>query len=256
MDMLKKIVMSSNKIIPRPKYSLPHIDSSILVLAPHYDDDIIGCGGTLYQYKRLEYEINVVFFTDGKRGTLRNTMDDSISSIRYEEAREALAILGIQQQHIHCIDLEDCNLQQYIEPGVELLNKIIENVNPGLIFLPYMLDIHPDHRAVNYIMYRLLYEHSELLFEKSHFVMYEVWTPLIPNLCINITMDMEKKLEALDQHKSQVEIMRYRELVCSLNSYRACLTNRDDIKYVEGFYQCELKEYKELLDKQMTEGGW
>ena len=53
-------------------------EKKIIVLAPHPDDEIIGCGGTIYTYHLRNSEITVVFMTDGGKGHEKYVEDELV----------------------------------------------------------------------------------------------------------------------------------------------------------------------------------
>ena len=70
--------------------------SSVLVLAPHPDDEIFGCGGLLALYRQKAAKIHVQVVTDGA-GYLRSPEREQIVEIRKAETNQALALLDISQ---------------------------------------------------------------------------------------------------------------------------------------------------------------
>ena len=74
--------------------SPPPSASSVLVLAPHPDDEIFGCGGLLALYRQKAAKIHVQVVTDGA-GYLRSPEREQIVEIRKAETNQALALLDI-----------------------------------------------------------------------------------------------------------------------------------------------------------------
>src|SRR5208283_1519588 len=74
---------------------------SVLVLAPHMDDEVIGCGGTLAKHAARGASITVAFLTDGAAGGTVADGDDRsgacLTGTRKREAHLALATLGIRR---------------------------------------------------------------------------------------------------------------------------------------------------------------
>lgn len=245
-QILENILNNSKYRIPFPNCKLLEADGPILVLSPHFDDDIIGCGGTLLKYRKQGNDIHILYLTNGQKGNPGAISNETISMIRYNEAREAANILGISLNNIYCLNLEDGCVDSYVN-NVEL-GVIINNINPILVFTPYILDIHPDHRATNTVFANFLNYNDNINIKIKDIIMYEVWTPLLYNLCINITEDISVKIQALERHRTQLSIMNYIDMVTSLNAYRASFFNNKMYKYVEAFYHCSVEEYKQLMN--------
>ena len=71
-------------------------EKNLLVLSPHPDDDIIGCGGTLRRYHEEGAAITVVYMTDGRKGG--GTYDEEeLVLVRKEEAAKAASIIGVDK---------------------------------------------------------------------------------------------------------------------------------------------------------------
>lgn len=91
----------------------------ILVFAPHPDDDVIGCGGSIAKHTKQGSKVTVVYMTSGDAGSL-NYSKEELAQIREKEARSAAEILGVED----LIFLR--NSDGYLEYNKENLVKIIE----------------------------------------------------------------------------------------------------------------------------------
>lgn len=100
-----------------------------LVIAPHMDDEVLGCGGLLAKYPE---ESTVVVVTQS--GDTR----------RAEHAR-AMELLGIVD--FRCLDLEDGTTQQHMSDLVARLDAVMSDVQPEEVYLPFP-SLHQDHIAV------------------------------------------------------------------------------------------------------------
>ena len=105
--------MRVTKIFNKSALEWQPSDERIVVLAPHMDDEVIGCGGTLARHIACGSHVTVVFLTDGRGGgggAAGNAAagETSIAATRKHEAKLALAELGIT--HIVFLDAEDGRL--------------------------------------------------------------------------------------------------------------------------------------------------
>ena len=71
--------------------------SKVLVLSPHQDDDIFGCGGVLHKHHLAGDYIVSVYLTDGRKGGTESESDEQITLKRREEAHKAADIIGINR---------------------------------------------------------------------------------------------------------------------------------------------------------------
>jgi len=215
--------------------------TNILVLSPHKDDDVIGCGGVLSKHIRANDRITVVYMTDGRRGdNPYKISEDELVEAREKESMDALGILG-GVESIHFLNYTEkeliCGSKE-----VSAVKAILSGVKPELVYLPFFLDNHPDHAAT----VKIFFKAAEELEWKGICAFYEVWTALIPNTIIDISSLFEIKKNAIYAHKSQTKLLDYADKILGLNRYRTIYNSR--IKgYAEAFYICEFMEISEWL---------
>ena len=65
----------------------------ILILSPHADDEILGCGGFISKYSKLNYKINVLILTNANKGAPEIYSSKIIEKIR-NEAKQANKLIG------------------------------------------------------------------------------------------------------------------------------------------------------------------
>jgi LmbE family N-acetylglucosaminyl deacetylase len=212
----------------------------ILVLSPHPDDDIIGCGGTIYKYHLKGAEITSVYMTDGRKGD-PGYNEEELVLIRREEAKKASAIIGINS--LLFFDNRDSELTANSKT-IEELSQVVRKIKPDAIFLPFLLDNHPDHIATNNIFVQAIKNYNGDVACYG----YEVWTPLsAPNCIIDITEHIKVKRKALEQFQNQLAQYNFIEAVMGLSRYRGMVHMIGD-KYVEVFLRCSIAEYSRLWE--------
>ena len=190
----------------------------VLVLAPHPDDETIGCGGSLYLHAKNGDKVSVVFLTSGELG-LSHLPKSTAWQIREAEARRAARILKVRE--LRFLRCSDWTLLSEIPKAARLLRPILRKTAPELIYLPHPEDGHPDHQATLLILSEAL-KSVKLPHLKLRF--YEVWTPLSNHDVVNdITSSMKQKIKALRAHKSQLKDFDYVRAVTGLNQYRGAL---------------------------------
>jgi LmbE family N-acetylglucosaminyl deacetylase len=222
----------------------------VLVLAPHMDDETIGCGGTLARHMRAGATAQVVFMTDGRYGSseisrlsgeARRNKELELVQVRKEEARRALRILGVED--VVFLDAEDSRLDS--TPWVaERLRQVIEKFRPDIVYLPFFLEQHPDHLAVS----RVLLDATRLSSLDFQCFGYEVWTPLFPNCLVKIDDVMELKKQALTQHASQLADANYMHTALALNAYRSAGLIERESRYAEAFTVVGLAQYRKMFE--------
>lgn len=188
-----------------------------LILAPHADDESIGCGGFLLKYSR---NCSVIVLTDGSKCGYKNK--DEIIKIRQYEFKSAMEFIGVKN-YMNLL-IEDKKLKF----NLKQLNRI-KFSDYDYIFVPNKYENHIDHCCIFNKVKNLL-----KFSPKTKIVCYEVWTPISkPNLFLDITDIADKKIELISLYKSQTKNRNYAKRIISLNYYRGM---KDYVEYVEGYY--------------------
>jgi len=190
-----------------------------LVIAPHPDDESLGCGGLIASLRQSGINVHVIFTTDGSMShpNSQNTNEIARCKLREQEAIAALQVLGVEEQYIDFFRGKDSALPTEGEIGflgfVAQMIGIITTINPGLVLVPYEFDPHRDHRASWQITAAALEE-----YEGAEVWQYLIWLytlgdakdiePLtnIPGGIQYLPMAKHKniKKEAIEKHQSQL----------------------------------------------------
>lgn len=124
------------------------MSQSAMIVAPHPDDETLGCGGTIIKKLALAAPVHVVFTTDG--GGSHRAMDrDELVARRMNEAKAACATLGLPEENIFFLGLPDGALCRHEATAADELVALMEKYNPQQVFATYRHDNHPDHLATN-----------------------------------------------------------------------------------------------------------
>jgi len=190
---------------------------SILVVAPHPDDEIIGCGGVLAQLKqRVGSVIHVLYVTDGSATVALGEAPEGIRrTVRLREARHVAEQLGVASATF------------WKEPDGELrcsprlvtrMRDELNRLRPALILVPFCDDPHADHLAVN----RILAEALETSNDTTPEVLaYEVWTLVPANRYRKIDAEYSFKMRMLMCYQTAMKAIDYVQQCQGLGVYRA-----------------------------------
>lgn len=124
-----------------------------VVFAPHQDDETFGCGGLIARKRNEGFPVHVVFITDGSASHPGHSRFSpaAIASLRRQEAREALAILGVESGAIHFLDEPDGTLRGLDstrrEKLVGRMAELLRELRPDEVFLPCNPDGSSEHDA-------------------------------------------------------------------------------------------------------------
>lgn len=137
----------------------------MVVIAPHPDDEVFGCGGLIVQQRRESIPVDVIYLTAGERAhTHCCGMDpEALGRERRRQAVSAGRILGVQEGHLHWLGLEDGHIPGEsvrrseirnqsssaagFEESVTRLAALLETLAPEEVYCPHPLDGWPDHEA-------------------------------------------------------------------------------------------------------------
>src|SRR3990172_4815928 len=212
-------------------------EKSVLVLAPHPDDDIIGCGGTLYTYHLKGADITAIYMTDGRKGN-HLYAEEELVSVRKEETKRAAKIVGIDK--LIFSDNRDSELA-VTGNTIKQVHEVLGDSQPEAVFFPFVMDNHQDHIATA----RIFFSAARVMKYDPLCYMYGIWTPLPAyNVVSDITLCLETKLRALKEHKSQLELANLTDAVKGLSNYYSILNGGNG--YAEPFIACPLHEYRRL----------
>ena len=212
----------------------------ILILSPHADDEILGCGGFISKYSK-NYHINVLILTNANKGAPEIFSSQNIKIIRNESI---LANNFIGTKKLYFEDLPGLTLSNYpIYKIANIIKKYIIKINPETILIPSPNDIHEDHKIIfkaakvsmrfnkksnlkKILSYEVVSEtewnEDEKSFNPNYFV------------CLDKT-DINNKVKAFLKYKSQVKKIphpRSKEGIINLSKVRG---SQVFMRYAEAF---------------------
>jgi LmbE family N-acetylglucosaminyl deacetylase len=205
-----RIVAYTNGKPPREDSFAPHKAiadvpaAGVLVLAPHPDDEVFGCGGAILRHVENNVPVRVVIATDGGARGAR-------ADARKEESRAAARILGYGEPVFW--DQGDRTLC-YSE---ELVAAVLaEMQDADLVYAPGLDELHPDHRALGLAAAEAVRRQGG----KVRLAFYEIGGLLKPNVLLDISQAAARKNEAMQCFASQLGTQRYDQQIAALNRYR------------------------------------
>ena len=186
----------------------------LLIFAPHADDEILGCGGTIARYIAEGAEVHVCIVTN----LFPPIGDDSLAKENgwpinlYPETMKVKSVLGIKEYYflrLPAVVLE--TVPRYETNGK--IQKLIDTIEPDVVFIPHFGDMQKDHTLVSEAVMvavrpkgrhivRSVYSYETL--SETEWNIPHVSNVFIPNTFIDISEFLDKKLEALACYQSQV----------------------------------------------------
>ena len=203
---------------------------NILVIAPHPDDEVLGCGGSIAKHTAAEDTVDVCVVTKGCEPLFS---PESVEKVR-AECREADALLGVRETRF--LDFPAAMLENV--PRYQLndaLVRVVQDVKPDIVYLPHRGDMQLDHKMIvdaAMVALRPKYAHVVRKIYAYETLSETGWdapnttNEFIPNVYNDITGYLEKKLEALKIFSSQMSAYpnaRSLEAVRALAMYRGAM---------------------------------
>lgn len=167
----------------------------ILVLAPHTDDGEFGCGATISKLVKQGVEVFYIAFSSCEK----SVPDGFPSDILKSEVKAATKKLGIKEGNLFVLDYDVRTFSSYRQEILDDLIKFRIKINPDLVFIPSLNDIHQDHATIAIEAVRAFKFKSILSYELpwNNFTFNNTYFSL---LSID---DIKAKVEALAEYKSQ-----------------------------------------------------
>lgn len=215
---------SEAEIIPYHASPVPLASRGVLVLAPHPDDEVFGCGGAIAGHVQAGHSVHVVLLTAGGHG--EEGAGQGYADTRLSESTDAARVLGLPPPL--CWGLPDREVT-YGEALVHRIIQAIGDTGADVVYAPSPWELHPDHRAT-----ALCAIEAVRRLEGVSLHLYEVSAPLRPNRLLDITPVWALKQQAMQVFASQEKKLPYASFISALNRFRA-LTLFPASEYAEAF---------------------
>ncbi len=196
-------------------------DHRILIVAPHPDDEVLGCGGLMYQCKKQGGEVYVLFLTVGSTKDFSNDGSNSYTGERMQEIEKVMKFLEVDGYRM-AFPGDQYHLQLDKIPQRDLINEIergkgvsMETVKPTIICSPMVNDYNQDHRAASTALATACRpKPHDLRSTPTMLLQYELapstWTTTPDAVGMNLFLDLDNdalnsKIAAMNLYKSQIK---------------------------------------------------
>lgn len=225
---------------------------STLVIAPHYDDEVLGCGGLLAQLAAGGAAVRVLFLTDGAGGeeAAPAAEGQSYRDRRRQESSRAGEVLGLAASNgDDHLGLPDGSLDQHLAAAAEGILRALLGQRPDLVLVPSPLEVSRDHRAAFAAFHRLLAplraDDAGPLAEavrSLRILLYEVNHPAYPDLLVDVSAEAAALEEAMARYASQEERHPYWNAGQGLRRFRT-LTLDKGVELAEAYRRLTVEDF-------------
>jgi LmbE family N-acetylglucosaminyl deacetylase len=172
----------------------------VLAIAPHPDDEAIGCGGTLLRHRACGDTVTIAYITDGRRSRALGLGPEQMAARRRQEAMAGARALGADRVEWLGLPEGEWATAQILP----MLQGLLNTRAPGVVYAPSRVDYHPEHCRVAEALALAL---AELPPESRPLVrVYQVQVPLtraLTNLVADISGVAAECAAALDAYVTQ-----------------------------------------------------
>jgi LmbE family N-acetylglucosaminyl deacetylase len=212
----------------------------VLVLAPHPDDETIGCGGALARHAGRGDRVTVLVATSGEAtGGGRG----DVAATREAECRAACADLGVDEPLF--LRLPDGRLGEHVDALAAALRS--HGADAAVLYLPTLLDPHPDHRAANAAA-------AAAGLDAVTFG-YEVWAAAPVDVLLDVTAVWPRKAAALARYATALESVDYARVCEGLAAYRSASGGLGGRGLAEGFLRLDAAQHRGLAASLQAGGA-
>ncbi|WP_326983226.1 PIG-L deacetylase family protein [Chryseobacterium sp. MYb264] len=224
----------------------------ILIIAPHADDEVIGCGAAIDHFIGQGAHITVLIVTQESSRSIARYYDYTPQQ-RMEESYEAQSVLGYHElEYFNFPELmlrSDALLQKSF--CLELHDFIVKH-QPDCVFIPNKEEMHPDHQIIGELSEGVLAKgvKSKSFTQLQAAIVYEIWGPVVMNSFLEISdTAYAKKIQGIRCYRSQLSSVDYEKIIEFIGWSRGKdLANTGaqspelKFKIAEGYRLCNYKE--------------
>lgn len=190
-------------------------EGHVMVVAPHFDDEVLGCGGVLLKTRSHAQRLSIVHLAG--------------CPTRSKEFEPVAR--GLDVSFHACLEFEDGYLAAAQEPMVKSMLRLVQELRPDVVLVPHAHDNHPDHEAAHVACIDAIDKASfwkpegrGVVHKPAHVLEYEVWFPMKEvSVAVDVTDVFAQKKELLRAYASQTSGFPYFDYLDCLNGWRSML---------------------------------
>ena len=217
----------------------------IAIVAPHPDDETLGCGGTIIKYLKKKYEVHWIIATKPKKNLKKK--ETYLKEIK--KVNNFYNFKKIQHLKLPAIELDNYPKSKIIKKFKDIFSEISANY----VFIPFDHDAHSDHEVINHCVISSLKWFRQKTIEKI--LIYEVLSEtnfnfrdknkisFKPNFYIDISDNIKDKIKAFKLYKSESHPHPFPRNSKTIESLALIRGSESGFKYAEAFRTVYQREY-------------
>jgi LmbE family N-acetylglucosaminyl deacetylase len=170
----------------------------VLVLSPHPDDEVIGCGGTTALLAGQGVVLRTVIATSGQNLAVPDLAPAEVAAARRDDAQRASSVLGASSPIF--LGFEDGDLARSLPALSTAISDHVADFRPQAIYAPWLLDAHPDHQALAAAVARAAVPAETEVWG------YEVWAAVPVNRLVDVEKVWDLKERAMAEHRTPAAV--------------------------------------------------
>jgi len=183
------------------------LNKKILIVAPHMDDEVLGCGGVIAKHIKNKDQVVVCIFCNRAYDGVYN---QELIDKEKESAKKVKEFYGYQD--LIFFDFPDEDLSSNFRPALRSLEKLAKEYLPQIVYLPFRGDLHQDHKTTSHIGNIVFRSSSGLSTEKVYSYEVPSGTDMSfpdendifnPNVFVDISNEINKKVDAMKLYEAE-----------------------------------------------------
>ena len=208
----------------------------VLVIATHPDDETLGCGGTLLKHKANDDHIHWLICT---------TLNKNHKYYLTREKQIKQVSKSFNFNSVHTLPYETTKVDHYnMSEIIEKISKIIKKIKPSIIYLPFMGDVHSDHKKIFEASYSCTKSFRNPFIKKIYMMETLSETEFapsikndsfVPNTFVDISKYINKKIKIMKIYKSEISKSPFPRSEKSIKSLASFRGSTSSFKFAESF---------------------
>jgi len=214
--------------------------NKVIAIAPHPDDETLGCGGTILRHKDEGDEIHwliVTAITDDLGYSPEKILD---RSIEVKKVNDAYGFSAFHQCGLPTTMLDTIPMSEIVRK----ISNIFQEIKPNIVYLPYRGDVHTDHHIVfdavsaclkwfRYPSVKRVLAYETL--SETEFALNPESNPFRPNVFMDISAFLEKKIDIMKMYKGELGVFPFPRSEEAIRAQAALRGAASGLKAAEAF---------------------